>query len=44
MSVTTVLKILLLPDCAKSGVHVITPFVALITGALFVPVPGLLNV
>src|ERR1035438_9768233 len=27
LAVTTVVKVLLLPDCATSGVHVITPFV-----------------
>src|ERR1019366_8504062 len=35
-AVTTVVSTLLVPDCAKSGVHVITPVFVLITG-WFVP-------
>jgi len=35
-SVTIVVMVLLVPDCDKSGVHVMIPLVGLITGA-FVP-------
>ena len=42
-AVTTVVSTLLVPACEMSGVHMITPFVALITGR-FVPVTVLLKV
>src|SRR5208337_4957508 len=42
-AVTIVVSTLLVPACARSGVHVITPFVALITGT-FGPVTVLVRV
>src|ERR1017187_4782789 len=41
-AVTTVVNTLLVPACAASGVHVITPFVGLITGG-FVPLTVLVS-
>src|SRR5664280_1340272 len=42
LSVTIVVRVLLVPDCARSGVQMITPLVGLITG-LFVPVTVLVS-
>ena len=42
-AVTTVVSTLLVPACEKSGVHVITPVLGLITGT-FVPVTVLVSV